>query len=160
MRILLVAILTAWAMSACGVPYRVAVPDSMIELNESRWSQYSMRATTPDAVVFAVRTIRQGDNADVPRGDLDFWTDALDLRMRTIGGYALLETVEVTSADGTDGVQLRFGHDQETVPYVYNVTIFVTDRFVHVIEAGGERDAYDEQSGSIDSAVASYRVKR
>lgn len=159
-RQLLLATLITTLLSACGAAYRVTVPSSMIELDESRWSLYDLRATTPDAVVLAVRTIKQGDGGDVPRGDLEFWADALELRMRTMGGYALLESREVTSADGTDGIEMRFGRDQETVPYVYNVTLFVTDRMVHVIETGGERDAYDGQSGSIDSAVASYRVRR
>jgi len=155
-----VALFVVALSSGCGAPGVFYTPSSMVELNESRHSHYRFRATTPDGVVLAVRTIRQGQNKEVPAGSLDFWTEAVRLRLQTLGGYALLDEVEARSADGTVGTRLVFGHDQGDRPHRYWVTIYVTDRWVHVVEAGGVEEQFSAVDAEITQAMQRYRVRR
>jgi hypothetical protein len=157
--VLLAAALGASA-AACGAPFEMSTPPGMVALDESEWSVYDFRATTPEGVVVATRAIRQGEGRETPAGDLDFWSEAIGLRMRTSAGYALLGEEPFVSADGTEGVRLRFGRDQNTTPYRYDVVLLVTDRWIHVVEAGGRADQIDEVNEVVESALASYVVRR
>lgn len=144
---------------ACA-PYSIVTPDGMISLNEDRWSPYDYRATTPEGVVVGARQIRMREGTDVPPADMVFWVDATKLRLRTTAGYALLNEEEIRSADGTEGVRLEFGRDQDGGTYRYDIVLFVTDKFVHVIEAGGDEELYDAAATAVDEALATYRVRR
>ncbi len=150
----------AWLLGACGARYAIDTPDGMVTLDEPSWSRYEERSTTPHGVVLAVRTIRQGEHRDVPYGDLAFWTEATRLRMRTTAGYALIDESEVSSADGTPGVRLSFGRDQQGQPWRYDVVLFVTPRTIHVVEIGGETERYEEIEDELTRALASYEVHR
>lgn len=153
-------ITTALLLSACGAPFEISTPSGMIELEEASWSDYDWRATTPDGIVLAVRSIPQGDGREVPQGSLEFWVEALTLRMRAGGGYALLSTEDAQSADGTPGTTLHFGRDQGGDTFAYDVTVFVTERWIHVVEAGGRSDRMDAYATALEQAVAGYRVRR
>ena len=156
---LLLAVAVALLTPACA-PFTVQTAPGMVELDESRWSPYDTRMTTPDGVVVATRAIRQGPGAETPRGDLAFWREATILRFRTLAGYALVGETEVTSVDGTDGVRLELGRDQDGTPYRYDVVLFVTPKFVHVIEAGGRGDLFEASLDRVEAVIASYRVRR
>lgn len=155
-----VLLVLASLLGACGARYAIDTPDGMVTLEEPSWSRYDERATTPHGVVLAVRTIRQGERREVPYGDLAFWAEATRLRMRTTAGYALLDESEVSSADGTPGVHMSFGRDQQGQPYRYDVVLFVTPRVIHVVEIGGEAERYDEIEDELTRALASYEVHR
>lgn len=147
------------ALGACS-PFAITTPDEMIALTEDPWSVYDYRATTPEGVVVATRTLRMRDGGDVPPADLDFWVDATKLRLRTTAAYALLGEEPYTSSDGTDGVRLRFGRDDEQSTYRYDIAVFVTDKFVHVVEAGGEEGLFEAAAAVVDEAFSSYEVRR
>ena len=100
-----------------------------------------------------------GDD-DLPPASLTFWSDAVKLRLRTQAGYALIEEKDVTSADGTQGHQLRFGKDQGSEPYIYWVTLFRTEKYLHVVEAGGKKALFESNQAAIETALAGYEVKR
>jgi hypothetical protein len=159
---LLVAGALAFSFSAAAgcAPAIMQTPASMVELDESRYSAYAYRATTPDGVVLATRTLRQGADRDIPEGSLEFWADALRLRMRTASSYALLSEEEVRSANGSPGLLLRFGRDLGDRTYVYNIAIFVGDRFLHVVEFGGPEELVANHEGDLDQALAGYRIRR
>ncbi len=141
--------------------YAIDTPAAMVELNESAYSNYEYRATTPDGVVLGVRIERMREGSgNTPVGELEFWSESTQLRLRTLGGYALLDESEVVSANGVDGVQLRFGRDQDDSPYAYWVTLFVTAKFIHIIEAGGRRDLFEASQEDIESAIRSYQAKK
>lgn len=135
-------------------------PASMVELDESRYSAYTYRATTPDGVVLATRVLRQGEGREIPEGTLEFWADALRLRMRSGSAYALLAEEEVRSANGSPGLLLRFGRDLGDRTYVYNIALFEGDRFLHVVEFGGPEDLVSNHEGDLARALAGYRIRR
>ncbi len=161
--IILLAIGALFAMTACDDPaFEVETPSAMIELHTP--DDASFVAMTADGVVVRARAIRQGDDddplAESPRAEHDFWVDAIRQRMRTRAGYALLDEVDVQCAGGTDGTRLEFGRDHEETPYVYWLTLYVTDDTVHVIEAGGRQDRFDDAREAVEMTLDSYRVLR
>ena len=73
------------ALAGCGRPFTPATPPGFVDLGDN-YPDGEYRATTADGAVIGVRAY---DNE--PRGELAFWTRALENRMRESGGYALLE---------------------------------------------------------------------
>jgi len=144
-------VLTAlWA--GCGSSFAMSAPEGFVELDEE-YSNYDARFTSADGVVISVRSIEHD-----PKGDLDFWVEAIQSRIRMNGGYALLETEDVRAASGQSGKQLRFGRDQNGTPFKYWVTIFVTDAHIHIVEAGGRTEQFDAAQGRVENAIASLSI--
>jgi hypothetical protein len=156
---LVAGIFAATLSTACHT-YSIDTPDAMVQLNESKYSTYEYRATTPDGVILSSRVIQQGSGRDIPQGSLEFWADAFRLRMRTGQAYALVDEEEIRSADGTPGILMHFGRDLGSEPYVYNVALFTTDRHLHVVEFGGRSSLVEEHADSLDRALRSYRIRR
>ena len=114
---MILAAACALGTAACGKPFDVKTAQGFVALENQQ--NYDWRATTPEGVVVGVRVVE-----DEKRGDLAFWTQAVTLQLRDVTGYALLESVDTTSGDGTKGRLLKFGHDEDDKPYVYWVAIF------------------------------------
>lgn len=155
LRYLLLAPLVAAALllAACGgTASNLTPPANFLELEEPGES-YSQRATSAEGVVVAVREV---DND--PYGPLAFWVEAIKRRMRTVRGYALIEEKDVRAASGEAGKQLRFGHDESGGPYFFWLTIFVTDDYVFVLEAGGKKDVFEAAQPQVERAIAAYRI--
>lgn len=138
------------ATSACG--FQAATPKGFVELDEKH-SPYDYRAVNADGVVLAVRSIRHE-----PRGDLAFWTKAIQTQMRQRGGYALLGSADVKSADGIPGKKLEFGHDEQSAPHVYTITVFVTEKRIFVLEAGGKKELMEKEAASVDFSIQNFRT--
>jgi hypothetical protein len=138
----------------CGRPFQVKTAPGFIELESQAGEGYRYRATTPDGVVLGVRVIE-----DEERGDLPFWVRSVTLQLRDIKGYALLETSDAKSADGTPGKRLRFGSDEGKKPYLYEVTIFRTADRLFLVEAGGPREQVDRARPSIDWMQGTLKVR-
>jgi len=148
---ILAALLTA---VGCGPSFEMRTPAGFVEL-EDDYSAYDYRATTADGLVIAAREIDHD-----PQGDMAFWLRAIENRMRDRGGYALVETRDVRSADGVVGKQLRFGHDDESnKPHLYYLTLFVTESTIFVLEAGGSKELMTSQATQIEAAVAGFRTE-
>lgn len=145
------AVLLLAALSAgCGRHFEPATPPSFVDL-EDRYGDTEYRATTADGVVIGVREYEND-----PVGDLAFWTRAIENRMRQTGGYALLETRKVAARDGMVGTQLRFGHDEGKEPHLYVLTIFVSEDFVYLLEAGGSKAEMERLMPQVDWSVKSF----
>jgi len=149
------AALFSLAMAAgCGRPFDVKTAPGFVEL-EGQAPSYDYRATTPEGVVVSVRAI---DNAD-DRGDVAFWTRAITLQLRDASGYALLDSADVTSKDGTKGKKLTFGHDEDGKPYTYTVTFFMAQKRIFLVEAGGTKAQMDHAHASVAWMEQEVRVK-
>jgi hypothetical protein len=147
--------LLALASTACGRPFKVETAPGFVELEkQADISDYQYRATTPEGVTFAVRVIE-----DEERGDLAFWQQALTLQLRDVTGYALLGVNDVTSLDGTKGKLLRFGHDEDAKPYLYEVAFFSAQKRLFLVEAGGTKAQMDRQRPQVDWMMKSVKVK-
>ena len=149
--------LVATSLVGCAT-FEIETPDEMVAVEESNREYVAM---THDGVVLRVLVHSQGEGVnDVPRAGHDFWVESVRERMRTRGGYALLEEREVQSVDGHRGTRMEFGRDQDGVPYQYWMVLFVTEDNIHVIDAGGRQDRLEGARDALERALSSYEVKR
>jgi hypothetical protein len=151
--ILLALAFACGALVGCGRPFVAATPPGFVDLGD-RYGSAEYRATTADGVVIGVRAF---DND--PKGEMAFWSRALERRMREMAGYALLDKREVKNRTGLTGLEMHFGHDEGKDPYVYTVALFVTDTKVFVIEAGGLKAEVVKQEAQIDWAIHNFAPK-
>jgi hypothetical protein len=150
-RILLALVLAA--ASGCGRSFVPATPQGFVDLGDA-YPDGEYRATTADGAVIGIRAF---DND--PKGELAFWARALENRMRETGGYALLEKRAVVSRGGLAGTELDFGHDEGRTPHLYRIALFVTDKKIFVIEAGGAKPEMERQAPQIDWAIKGFLPK-
>jgi hypothetical protein len=142
------------AAAGCGPSFEMTAPAGFVEIDNA-WDSYDYRATTADGLVIGVREI-----AHDPKGEASFWVKAIQNRMRERGGYALLETVEVTSGDGVRGTQMRFGHDEGGKhPHLYYLTLFVTSERLYLVEAGGTKELVTASAAELDRAIKAFRTR-
>lgn len=148
------ALALALALPACsGRHFAAATPPGFVDMGDT-YPDGEYRAATADGVVLGIRNIE-----NKPRGELAFWARALENRMRETGGYALLEKRAVTSLASIPGTQLRFGHDEGNTPHLYWVTLFVTDKTIYVLEAGGTKAEMEKQAPQIEWSVRNFVPK-
>jgi hypothetical protein len=147
------ALLLLVTVAGCAASFEMQVPQDFVVL-EDKSDAYDQRATNAHGVVIAVRAV---DND--PKGNTTFYVDAIQNRVRALGGYALVERTVVKAATGEEGTQLRFGRDQHGAAHTYWVTVFVTEKRVYVIEAGGRRELFDEALQPVEKAIAAFRIK-
>jgi hypothetical protein len=143
----------ALGLLACGHPFEATPPPGFVEF-EGRYQSNEYRAASADGVVIGVRAFEND-----PKGELAFWSRAIENRMRNIGGYALLEKRTVKCRGELTGTQLRFGHDEGKEPHLYYVTIFVNDKRVFLLEAGGTKTEMTKVAGQIDASVTQFLPK-
>lgn len=141
------------SLLACGRHFVPATPPGFVDMGDT-YPDGEYRAATADGVVLG---IREFDNE--PRGELAFWARALENRMREAGGYARLDKRSVTSRTGVNGTELRFGHDEGKTPHLYWVVIFVTDKRIFILEAGGTKVEMEKQAPQIEWAFRNFAPK-
>jgi hypothetical protein len=130
---ILVCLAASLACMGCGPGFTLKTPDGFVELDDQK--EFAYRATTAQGIVMGVRV-----EPNRPKGNLAFWTDAIDLKLRNIG-YTAAEAAEIKTKSGASGKQLRYKRTLYERPHIFWFTVFVTDADVYVIETGGdERD--------------------
>ncbi len=152
MRTHAIALAFAVAASACGTPFRTATPNGFVELDNP--SEYDYRAIAPEGVAFAVRAIDTEG-----KGDLNFWTRAVTLRMRQLNGYAVISEADVKSNDGTAGREIVFGHDEGGKPFVYQLRLFSAQNRLFLVEAGGPKTAFDQHRVAVNDVLGRVKVR-
>jgi len=144
------------AASACtgcgGHSFSVGTPAGFVVL-EDQEPAYDYRATTADGVVIGIRELKHE-----PKGDDAFWVQAIKNQMRAMSGYALLETKNVSTKGGLRGTQLRFGHDEKGEPLQYDMTIFVTEKKIYVVEFGGTKAQMDRLATQLQWVIESFQA--
>lgn len=113
---------------------------------------YDYRASDGEGVVLAVRTEKND-----PRGDLAFWTSAVDVKLRG-AGYEARALRDVTSANGRPGRQLRYELETGGRTLAFWVTVFVTTRHVVIVEAGGDTELFEPKAKTVEAAIGSLDV--
>jgi hypothetical protein len=134
------AILLAVSVSAaaCGPRVALQTPAGFAVLDDQK--EYVYRATSAEGVVIAVRA---EDNK--PRGNIDFWADALDRTLRR-GGYVPEgkgAQAPVRSPGGITGREMKYTREENGRKYRFWVAVFVTENKVWVVEAGGDHERFE-----------------
>lgn len=148
------AILSAASLgtAACGPSVSLHTPPGFAVLEEQK--EYVYRATSAEGVVIGVRAEK-----NEPKGNLDFWAEALDRQLRRGGYVPDGAAAEVRSAGGLVGRELRYTRQQNGRPYRFWIAVFVTENRVWVVEAGGDADRFKEkQEKGIKKAIESISV--
>jgi hypothetical protein len=143
----------AFATAACGRPFDVKTPNGFFELQDQSDEGYAYRSTSAEGVVLAVRVVD-----DDGRGSLSFWEKAITQKIRDERGYALLAAADVKAADGTPGRSLRFAHDESGKPFDYWLTVFVGKKRLFIVEAGGDRPAFEKEKATIEAAITTFKL--
>ncbi len=136
--------------AGCSRPL-LTTPPRFLELEGERGA-FDYRATSADGIVIGAR--RLGYDRD-RGGGLDFWIDAVKQRLAQMGGYELLAEKPVKTSQGLPGKQLRFGRDENRIPYQYWIAVFVVGDDLFVVEAGGPETKLKAHEAGIDKAIAS-----
>jgi hypothetical protein len=154
MRPLLFSALFALSLSAvaCGPKVDISTPPGFAVLDKQE--EYVYRATSAEGVVLAVR----GEKND-PAGNLEFWADAVTQKLLT-AGYALDgEPREVRTRRGFVGRQVRLSRESQRRPQRLWITVFVTQKHVFVVEAGGDAERFKERAeAAVQKAIESVGV--
>lgn len=132
----------------CGPGFGLKTPDGFVELDDQK--EHAYRATTAQGVVMGVRV-----EPNRPKGNLAFWSDAIDLKLRNIG-YTAAEANEIKTKSGAKGKQLRYTRTIYDRPHVFWFTVFVTDADVFVIEAGGDERNFDKVKDEITKSIEGF----
>ncbi len=148
-KLLFSAVLAASLLAGCR-PFKPATPPGFVDFSDN-YENHEYRATTADGLVLGIRAEK-----NEPKGEMAFWLRAIENRMRDTSGYALLETRDVKDRLGNSGKQLRFGHDESGVPHLYFVTIFVAEKHVFLLEAGGTKALMDKHADQVEWSVTNF----
>jgi len=132
----------------CGHGFTLKTPDGFVELDDQE--EYAYRATTAQGVVMSVRV-----EPNRPKGNLSFWSDAIDLKLRNIG-YTAVEAREVKTKSGATGKQLRYTRTIYERPHIFWLTIFVTNADVFVLETGGDAREFEKAKDSVNAAIEAF----
>lgn len=138
------------AATGCGAPFEAATPPGFVDLSD-RYEDDEYRATTADGLVLGTRAFEND-----PPAELSFAVQATKNRMRELGGYSLIGERDVKARNGLPGKQLEFGHDEESTPHLYLLTLFVTEDYLFVLEAGGTKAQVDAGRAQIDWSVQNF----
>lgn len=135
-----------------GTNFYAPTPPGFVLL-EDQEPTYHYRSTSADGVVIAVREIEHQ-----PKGDREFWVQAIRNRMRERAGYALLDTQEVATKGGLEGSQLQFGHDEKGQSMLYTITVFVTQDHIFLLEFGGSKEEMTRQAQHLAWVIDNFRL--
>ena len=145
---ILVCLATSVSAIGCGHGFGLKTPDGFVELEDQK--EYEYRATTAQGVVIGVRV-----EPNRPKGNLGFWSDAIDLKLRNIG-YTAVEAADIKTKSGTKGKQLRYTRSIYERPHVFWFTVFVTEGDVYVIEAGGDERDFTKVKDEIVKSIEGF----
>jgi hypothetical protein len=123
------------ACAACGPRATVQTPPGFAVLDDQK--EYVYRAASADGVVVAVRAEK-----NEPKGNLDFWAEALDQKLRHGGYVPEGPPAAVRTAAGLPGREARYTHVQGGHKYRFWFAVFVTESRVWVVEAGGDEEGF------------------
>ncbi len=129
---------------------RLETPNGFATLDTT--DDYSYRAASAKGVVIAART----ESNDV-KANTEFWTEALDAKLRE-KGYVAESSRVVSTSRGLPGMQIRYSADKNGRAHRYWLTVFTTKKKVYVVEAAGDKEVFDKSEKTVNDAIATLDV--
>lgn len=152
--IVLSVLITVSTCVACGRPFVPVTPSGFVELNDQDEKNYDYRAAHPDGIVSSVRVIPND-----PKGDLAFWTRAIENQLRQVKGYRLIEQTTITTRQGVTGNLLKFGHDEGKQPHLYRIALFLHDDDLFLLEQGGTKSLITAHEAELTQVLQGFWFK-
>jgi len=138
----------ALAAVGCGATAHLGAPAGFAHVD----GEYDDRVASARGVVVGARVEK-----NEPRANLDFWAEAVDLRLRA-QGYAPEASRDVTARSGIPGRSLRYTYWDGTRQNRYWVDVFATERRVILVEAAGDRSDFDAAAPQLEATMLDVRV--
>jgi hypothetical protein len=135
------------AAAACGPAARLSAPDGFAHVGGS---DFDDRIGSASGVVVATRVV-----PNEPRANLDFWTKAIDLRLRQRGYAPSAAPADVKNASGLAGRELRYTYFDGTRKNGYFLDVYATSRRILLVEAAGDASDLDANAAKV---VATMRT--
>lgn len=129
---------------------RLETPSGFATLDTT--DDYSYRAASAKGVVIAART-----ESNEVKANTEFWTEALDAKLRE-KGYVAESSRTVQTAKGFTGSQIRYSADRNGRTHRYWLTVFTTKKKVYVVEAAGDKEVFDKSQKTVDDAISTLDV--
>jgi hypothetical protein len=143
--VLSLALLTA----ACGPVSKLSAPDGFAHVDGS----YDDRVASACGVVIGTRVV-----ANEPKANLDFWTQAIDLRLRQKGYEPYEQAQDVKSDSGLPGRSLHYVFFDGTRKNRYFVDVYATSRRILLVEAAGDATDFDANLPKVVSTMRSAHL--
>ncbi len=138
-------LLVPLASVACGPSAKLTAPAGFAHVD----GEYDDRITSARGVVIAARVEK-----NEPQANLEFWVEAIDLRLQQ-RGYVLDGTPgEVKSKSGIPGKALRYNYGGKK----YWVDVYATDKRIILVEATGRSQDLDAGKKDIEGAMQGVRI--
>jgi len=113
----------------------------------SAWRHHGRyRATSPDDVLFRIRTVKQK-----PSAELAFWKEAVRDRM-VAAGYKLVTEGDV-EANGRKGGMIEIASPVGTEDWTYVIVFFPQGKKVTIVEAAGQITRFDARRDALNNAI-------
>lgn len=150
MRSTLLAIaICCFCCSACGIKYTMDEPVSFRQYQET--SDFKM--ITAQGVKLKAREVE-----NYPKGDLDFWKNALEHHLLK-RGYSKKGENCFTGQKGHKACTLEFMLPHGAEDWVFSQTIFVVDDRIVLVEAAGPFKHYQPVEQELKQALLSFDPK-
>ncbi len=133
------------AVAACGPVSQLSAPDGFAHVGGT----YDDRVASASGVVVGTRVV-----PNEPKANLDFWTQAIDLRLRQRGYEPYEQPQDVKSDSGLPGRSLHYVFFDGTRKNRYFVDVYATSRRILLVEAAGDATDFD---ASMPKVVATMR---
>lgn len=134
---------------ACKAPYTMETPKSFRKYEDTN----EFKMITANGVMLKAREVE-----NYPKGDLEFWTDAMG-RHLTERGYIQKETRCFTTHAAKKACTLDFLLPYGTEDWAFSETIFVEDDDIILVEVAGPFDRHAKVADEVKEALKTFNPR-
>ena len=147
---LLLSLCSLGAVACGGARAQLATPPGFAELPHAD-GPFAYRAANAHGVVIGTRVEK-----NEPRGNLDFWADAVSEKLAA-DGYKLEKKRDVRSDANLPGKMTLWSRDIEGREVKYLLTVYTTDDQVYLVEAAGDAVRFDPLEPGLETTALHLR---
>jgi len=134
----------------CGPASRLSAPDGFAHLGGDGFDD---RVGSASGVVVGTRVVPND-----PKANLDFWTKAIDLRLRQRGYEPEGAPADVKNSEGLPGRSMHYVFFDGTRKNRYFLDVYATDRRILLVEAAGDANDLGANAPAIVATMRSARL--
>ncbi|MCX7703041.1 MAG: hypothetical protein N2234_02920 [Planctomycetota bacterium] len=146
-RVCIVCAVLIGVLSSCRM---LEPPKDYVELEEPY--PYDFRAVSADGCYFAARKVKNEGE-----GTLKFWTETVKNTLTQNKPYRVVKEGAFSTEKELSGKYIIFETELEGVAHTYIVGLVVTENYVYVLEAGGEKQRFDDD---VERVLTAFRTLR
>jgi hypothetical protein len=133
----------------CGPASKLAAPDGFAHVG----GDYDDRVASANGIVVGSRAV-----ANDPKANLDFWTTAIDLRLRARGYEPSAQPEDIKNDAGLPGRELHYVFFDGARKNRYVVDVYATSRRILLVEAAGDAGDFDANLPKVIATMRSAKL--